>query len=228
MQDRHRAWAVMAAAFLASIAVAANRFKVPPVLPAIMSDLQVDMVTGGWLMSVYSVAVIVLAIPAALLLARWGPKRIGLIALGCTTCGTVLGAVSSSAPVLLLGRTIEGVGMGLIAVVSPAIIARWFPPKERGLPMGIWAAWVPLGSALAFNVAPLILAGLGWRAVWWSGVLFSLVAFVVYGLVVRNPPGISEVEPNPPRFTGRVLLNPTCWLLALAFAVHHAGFRMLS
>jgi predicted MFS family arabinose efflux permease len=225
VQQRQKAWAVMAAAFLASIAVAANRFKVPPVLPTIMSDLQVNMVTGGWLMSVYSVAGIILAIPAAYLMARWGAKRIGLVALGCSTAGSVLGALSFSAYGLLFSRTVEGIGMGLIAVVSPAIIARWFSPKERGLPIGIWATWVPIGSALMFNVAPWLAANQGWRSVWWFGVLLSLLAFIVYGLVVRNPPATSEAEPSPPRLFARALLNPFIWLLALAFAMF--GFAMI-
>ena len=38
----------MIVVFVASVAVAANRFKVPPVLPVLMDELQVDMVTGGW------------------------------------------------------------------------------------------------------------------------------------------------------------------------------------
>lgn len=209
----------MAAAFLASIAVAANRFKVPPVLPVVMSDLRVDMVTGGWLMSVYSLAGIILAIPAAFLMARWGPKKIGLIALGCSTAGAALGALAASAPVLLFSRAVEGIGLGLIAVVSPTVIAKWFPPKERGLPMGIWATWVPLGSVLMFNVAPWLTASLGWRSVWWFSVLIDLLAFVVYGLVVSNPPEMSDAESSPPRLFGRVLLSPTSWLLALAFAL---------
>ena len=45
--------------------MAANRFKVPPVMQALMDDLNVDMVTGGWFMAVSSVAGVVLAIPAA-------------------------------------------------------------------------------------------------------------------------------------------------------------------
>ena len=62
----------MVVVFVASIAVAANRFKVPPVLPVLMDELQVDMVTGGWLMSLSSVAGVILAIPTAFLLTRIG------------------------------------------------------------------------------------------------------------------------------------------------------------
>jgi hypothetical protein len=35
----------------------------------------------------------------------------------------------------------------------------WFDPQERGLPMGMWAAWVPVGNVIMLNAAhPLLLS----------------------------------------------------------------------
>ena len=33
-------------------------------------------------------------------------------------------------------------------VVAPALIAVWFTSEERGVPMGIFAIWVPAGSMI--------------------------------------------------------------------------------
>jgi predicted MFS family arabinose efflux permease len=93
LTDKRKAWAVTMVTFLAGIAAAVNSSKVPPVMQVLMNELHVDMVTGGWLMSVSAVAGLLLAIPAAFLLARLGPKISGLIALGCTVAGAVVGAV---------------------------------------------------------------------------------------------------------------------------------------
>ena len=139
MTDKRTAWTVMVVVFIASIAVAANRFKVPPVLPVLMDELQVGMVTGGWLMSLSSVAGIVLAIPVAFLLTRIGLKFTGLVALGCALAGAVVGALATGTTAMLLGRVIEGISVALIAVLAPTTISLWFPPRERGIPMGIWA-----------------------------------------------------------------------------------------
>ena len=193
MTDRRKAWAVMVAVFIASVAIAANRFKVPPVLPVLMEELQVDMVTGGWLMSITSVAGIVLAIPSAFLLARIGLKLTGLIALGCGMAGAAIGALATGATAMLLGRMIEGVSISLIAVLAPTAISLWFPPRERGLPMGIWAAWVPVGNVIMFNVAHPLMNAFGWRAVWIFGAFFAFVGFILVGLVVTSP---AESESN--------------------------------
>src|SRR5512147_1768963 len=120
MNSKRKAWAVMLAAYLAGVAIALNQSKVPPVMSALMSDLHIDAVTGGWLMSAFAVAGIVLGIPSALVLGKLGPKLSGMIALSCTLLGSIIGAVANSAPLLLAGRAIEGVGLGLIAVVAPA------------------------------------------------------------------------------------------------------------
>jgi nitrate/nitrite transporter NarK len=94
--------------------------------------------------------------------------------------------------------------------------------------MGIWAAWVPVGNVIMFNVAHPLMGALGWRAVWWFGALFSFVALLLVGLVVVSPPqsGSEESSPSaPPGDFGRMLFNPSAWLLALAFGAF--GFALL-
>jgi predicted MFS family arabinose efflux permease len=56
MNSQRKAWAVMLAAYLASIAIALNQSKVPPVMQVLMRDLNIDTATGGWLMSAFAVA----------------------------------------------------------------------------------------------------------------------------------------------------------------------------
>lgn len=228
MTDRRKAWAVMVAVFVASVAIAANRFKVPPVLPVLMEELQVDMVTGGWLMSVASVAGIVLAMPSAFLLARIGLKLTGLVALGFAVAGSVVGGLATGPTAMLLGRLIEGVSISLIAVLAPTAISLWFPPRERGLPMGIWASWVPVGNVVIFNLAHPLMNAFGWRSVWWFGALFAFAAFLLVGLVVTSPPSSGSERRSAsasPREFGRTLLNPSAWLLALVFGTF--GFSLL-
>jgi predicted MFS family arabinose efflux permease len=208
---------VTAVVFFASVAVTVNQFKVPPVMQVLMADMGVGLVTGGWFMSVFSVAGVLLAIPAALLLARLGYKVSGILALACCMAGAALGAVSTNAPMLLAGRLVEGVSAGLMGVAAPVTISAWFEPRDRGLPLGIWAAWVPVGSVIAFNVAHPLQEALGWQALWWFGVGLALLAALAYALVVREPSGL-EPEPGSPNVPWtRGLASVPTWFLALAF-----------
>jgi len=227
MNSKRKAWAVMLAAYLAGVAIALNQSKVPPVMSALMTDLHIDAVTGGWLMSAFAVAGIVLGIPSAIVLGKLGPKLAGMIALSCTLLGSIIGALANSAPLLLAGRVIEGVGLGLIAVVAPAVISMWFAPHERGTPMGIWASWVPVGSFVMYNLAGPLLSSFGWQGIWWFGSAFALIALVIYALVVSAPPTPDRSAAHPqaptPSF-GKLLLSPASWILALVFGAFNFAF----
>ena len=238
MNSKTKAWAVTLAVFLASIAVAANRFKPPPVMQALIADLNVDMVTGGWFMGVASLAGVALAIPTAFILTRLGLRLTGIIALSCTVAGSVLGALAGNAAMLLAGRIIEGFSIGLMAVVAPTAISMWFEPRERGMPMGLWATWVPAGNVIMFNVAHPLLNAFGWQAVWWFGALLAFVALVTFALVVREPQRTAaQVQAHRQQTASergahsalgaffRVLLNLPAWLLALSFGLF--GFAVI-
>jgi MFS family permease len=232
MNPRQKAWMVMIAAYLASVAVALNEFKVPPVMEVLIEKLKVDLATGGWLMSSFAVAGVILGIPAAIMLGKLGPKSSGLIALGCTILGSAIGALANDPVVLLFGRVVEGIGLGVITVVAPALISMWFPPEEWGTPMGIWASWVPLGSFLMFNLAGPLAGSFGWQGVWWFGALFALVAFVIYATVVAAPEAVPLAAGGPPPFStggfGKLLLNPASWILALVFGTFNFAFIAFS
>lgn len=216
-----KSWAVMWSAFFASVAVVYNQFKVSSAMGVLMEQLNVDMVTGGWLMSIFAVAGVILALPAAAILLRLGPKISGLLAMGSVVLGSTIGAMAGSPTALLLSRGIEGIGLGLIAVVAPAVVAMWFEPHERGLPMGIWAAWVPVGATIALNFGNPIINAVGWRGFWWSGALVAAIAFIVYGLVVTSPPEKEAPKGKasaPKASIGSGLKQPAIWMLALSFA----------
>jgi MFS family permease len=227
MTTNRKAWMVMLAAYLAGIAIALNQSKVPPVMQALLRDLHMDTATGGWLMSAFAVAGIVLGIPAAFALAKLGPKIAGLIAIGCTLAGSIIGALSTSPAGLLGGRVVEGIGLGLIAVIAPAVISMWFPPEKRGTPMGIWASWLPVGGFIIYNLAAPLLGSFGWQGIWWFGALFALVAFAIYAVTVSAPPAIETANDQAREARasfGKMLWNPASWILALVFGTFTFAF----
>ena len=76
----------------------------------------------------------------------------------------------------------EGVGIGLIGVAAPSCVTIWFPERKRGLALGIWATWVPVGSVVAFNTAPAIAGAFGYQAVFFAIAAVCAVAFVLFAL----------------------------------------------
>lgn len=98
----------------------------------------------------------------------------GLFAAGLVGC-----AVSSSFPVLLVGRVASGLGAGLVYVVEFVAIGRAYPADLRPRVFTwIAAAWV-LPSVVGAPVAGWIAANLSWRWVFWVAVAPALVSMAL-------------------------------------------------
>lgn len=215
------AWVILLVVYLASVAAPLNQFKVPPVMPVIMEAFGMSIANAGMLMSVFAITGFLLALPAGIIVQRFGLKTMGLVAVGCMVIGSVIGAFATTASLLLFSRVVEGIGMGLIAVVAPASIATWFPPDKQGVPMGIWATWVPVGSVLMFLLAPMMVESYGLQSIWWFGAGFALLAFVLYAILMKMPPMAGKPGGGPggePPSLGKALSNRSIWLLGLEFA----------
>ena len=223
--SKRYAWIVMAALFVAAIAVAINQYKVPPVMPVLMQVFGLDLTMANLLMSIFNLSGILLAIPAGIIVHRIGPKRSGLVALGAVVVGAGLGALSGGAVALLASRMVEGLSFVFMMVVGPALVSLWFSARERGAPMGIFATWVPVGSLIILNAAPALESAFGWQAVWWFGCVYGVFGFLVFSMLVKVPRTVAWGPANPTpahhenlRSNVRsALANRNVWLLGLLF-----------
>jgi predicted MFS family arabinose efflux permease len=215
------AWVILVVVFIASIAAPLAQFKVSPVMPLLLKAYNLNMTSAGALMSVFAITGFILALPAGLILHKLGLKVTGLIAMGCLVVGSAWGAVSTTSVSLMSSRFVEGVGMGLIAVTAPAAIAMWFPAEKRGLPMGIWNTWMPVGALLAFGVIPSLATRFGFQSAWWFSGAIGLLAFLLVGLFMRMPAAMTArpEDGGPPPgeeelSMRKALSNRSIWLLA--------------
>jgi nitrate/nitrite transporter NarK len=96
----------------------------------------------------------------------------------------------------------------------------WFPPERQGGPMGIWATWVPVGTVVMYLLAPILVTWNGLASVWWFGAAFALLMFVLFAVLIRQPPAqtASSVQPDAHLDIRLALANRDIWLLALEFA----------
>jgi MFS family permease len=214
------AWFVLAILLLFSIAAPLNQFKVPPILPILMNAFQLSVGRAGLLMSVFAVTGLVLALPAGFIFQRMGYRITGLTAGGSIVIGAILGATSSGMGVMLTSRVIEGIGTSFMAVLAPAVIAVWFAAEKRGAAMGIWSAWVPIGSTAMLILAPTLSQGANWQAVWWFGCVYALLAtalFLVFVKPASNDSLASGPQAAPPPMASAmqvcaiVMSDLTCW-----------------
>jgi MFS family permease len=215
-------WLVLGVVFLASVAAVMAQFAAPPIMPALMEAFGLDLAQASSLMSVFSITGVLLALPAGLLLMRFGPLAVGATASGTVVVGSILSATTTEYGVLLAGRAVQGMGIALVGVTAPAVVAAVFPPERRGTPMGIWAMWVPVGGLIMYLVVPTLAAAAGWAAAWWLAASVAAVALVAW-VVVLAAAGLRTGESGAGAMSRALadlrhgLSGTSIWLLVLTF-----------
>ncbi len=123
-------------------------------------------------------------------------SRPRLIALGVTvwSLATSLSAFAGSYLSLILARAVVGVGEAAYGTIAPALLADYFPVRQRGRIMAIFFCAIPVGAALGYIVGGLMDAHYGWRSAFLvAGVPGIVLAALCWKL--RDPPrGGQETE----------------------------------
>jgi MFS family permease len=197
-------WGVLIVVLLVGMASPFNVYKVSSLMPILMKTFHVSGAKAGLLMSIFAIAGLLIALPAGLAFRKLGARLSGFISMAVLALGSGLGSMCTSALPLLATRFIEGIGVTMIAVISPAIVSNRFTGRNRAAAMGIWLAYVPLGSALSFGLCPALGLRWGWEWVWRMGSLYALCAGILFVLFVKPVKGEgNEIAPTAERRSNR-------------------------
>ncbi|AQA05051.1 MFS transporter [Mycobacterium sp. MS1601] len=167
---------------------ATNEFITISLLPSAVADI------GGqrfysWVTTVYLVASVVAATTVSPILTRLGPRVSYLGAMSVFAAGTVLCALAPAMEVLLVGRTVQGLGGGVLAGLGYAVINAALPQalwtKASALVAAMWGVGTLLGPAAGGLFAQFGL----WR--WAFGFLLvataAVAVLVPFALAGRRP-----------------------------------------
>ena len=97
-------WSVVTVTMFSAVIGAAHVGKLVPALPDLRADLDLDLVTAGWVASVFAFTGLVLGIASGLAGDRFGATRTLVCGLVICATGGTLGRLSESATPLLVSR----------------------------------------------------------------------------------------------------------------------------
>lgn len=177
---------------LVGIAMAMVQYKVPTIMLSLMKQYSMDANEASWLMSILCLVMIPLAIPSGLACSKYGPRRCILFATGLMVAGTLLGAFTSNAVLLMADRAFEGAAICILTVCAPVLIGQTVDPARNGSALGLWGMWGPLGSALAALITPSIYVIWGTTGLWLAYTML-VVGFTMMMLLLVKAPASSPM-----------------------------------
>ncbi|WP_370674326.1 MFS transporter [Pleomorphomonas sp. PLEO] len=174
---------------LATAIFAFNAFLVSTAMPTAVGELHGEAYIS-WTLTVYIVASITAGASAPLLKARFGARRCLFVASGVFAVGTLAAALSPSMELVLIGRTVQGAGEGLVAAIAFALIPQLFPSrlvaKLFGAEAIVWAVAAFGGPVLAGVITEMV----SWRAAFFVNLpivaIFLLLVHVAVPREARN------------------------------------------
>src|SRR5690349_12990087 len=129
---RVRHWAIsVAAVILAMMAIQMSSLGFSPLLPAIRKDLAASFSQMGLFTGMYGLIAIFISLPAGLLAARFGEKRMLLAGLGVTALGLASLGLAHTYGVALASRTVWLVGYRFAFICVFTAMAMGTPEKYR-------------------------------------------------------------------------------------------------
>jgi MFS family permease len=145
------------------------------VLARLMSDLGMTKATAGFLNSLTLLSSALGGIAFGFLADRLGRVRSMMASIIVYSVASGLCGLSTTVTQLAIFRVILGLGLGGEWGVGAALIAETWRPEHRAKALALMQSSWAIGEMLAVGVTAVVLPTLGWRAVFFVGVLPALV-----------------------------------------------------
>ena len=157
------------------------------VLPAVAASIQVEFGISdteiGVLVSAFTVALAVAAMPIGYCIDRW--RRRTILGLGLTvwSLATLVTGLTRTFPQMLAIRAVLGIGEATANPVSVSLIGDYFPRRARGRAMSAIVMAVTLGLGVGTIAGGAVGFRLGWRWAFYlaavPGLLVAVLAFAL-------------------------------------------------
>lgn len=218
---------------LGGVCAALHVGKLSPALPVLREALGVTLLQAGFLLSLVQLAGMTLGLAVGLAADGLGLKRSMVSGLLVLFAASLLGGWAQDAQTLLLLRAVEGFGFLLVSMPAPSLIRHLVAPHRMSTMLGVWGAYMPLGTASALLCGPLVIALAGWQVWWWGlAALTLLMALWLWQVVPSDrmrAAGHAEQRTKAgslaqayawPQRLRQTLGASGPWLVALSFAVY--------
>ena len=197
---RQRATLAMLAFAVLGFSIGQTAF-IPAVAGAARS-LDVSTAAAGWVVTASLVSSAVLTPVLGRLGDIFGRRRLFVLILAAVCIGSILSAIATNLPGIVIGRVLYGAGAGLFPV-GFGILRDVLAADRRGQAIGFLSALAGLGGGVGPAVGGLLVELGSYTTIFWVGAVVALVPAVVAPFLLRRR---SDRRREPVDWRGVLLL----------------------
>ena len=137
------------------------------------------------------------------LLERFTPRQVFLVSLTAFSLGTLINALATGFPMLLVGRVVQACGTAVMLPLLMTSVMRLVPPHRRGATMGTITIVIAVAPAIGPTIGGAVLSSLSWRWMFWIVLPLAVASLVVGAIWFR----LTGEQRRVPLDVGSVLLS---------------------
>lgn len=149
MNDNRMRLAAITALLLAGVLAGTQLGKIAPLVEWYRNEAGFSLVLIGWLTSMISIFVALVALPTGWAIERAGMRRSFVASAVVMAAGGLALPFLSDPLAILAARLVEGMGYLVLVIVIPALLNSIAPPAWRAPALAMWGGFVPVGFAVA-------------------------------------------------------------------------------
>jgi len=159
-------------------------------LPHIAGSLAASSDQGTWVLTSYLVANAIVLPIGAWASTILGRRNFFLLCILIFTVSSFLCGAAPSLPLLLVFRVLQGAGGGGMQPMAQAIMADSFEPQKRGQAFALYGLVAVLAPSIGPTLGGWITDNFSWRWIFFINIPIGILAFVLVGRLVEDPPWI--------------------------------------
>lgn len=201
----------------------------------IIAEFNIDLATGGLISSITNIGMLLGGIIFGVLADKYGRVKVFTYTIILFAIGTALTGVATSIEQVYVYRFIAGLGAGGEYGIGMALVAEAWPKNKQGRASSYVSVGATYGVILAALLSAIILPTLGWRALFFVGLLPVIFAFIVRKNIDESPEWLAaQKQQNNKQENGKLAqlfasprITMTTLSLILMATVQIAGYNGL-
>lgn len=158
----------------------------------IISEFNIDFATGGLISSITNIGMLLGGIIFGVLADKYGRVKVFTYTVLLFALGTALTGLATNIEQIYIYRFIAGLGAGGEYGIGMALVAEAWPKNKQGRASSYVSVGAQYGVILAALLSAVILPTLGWRALFFVGVLPVIFAFIVRKNLEESPEWVAS------------------------------------
>jgi MFS family permease len=144
-------------------------------LPSLVQAFDASFQAAQWVVLAYLLAITAVIVSVGRLGDLMGRSRLLLAGLLLFTVASALCGVVPSLGLLIAARAVQGLGAAIMMAMTMALVGETVAKERTGRAMGLLGTMSAMGTALGPSLGGMLIAGFGWRALFFITVPLGLL-----------------------------------------------------